>query len=38
VVACGGSLKVSVMWLIACYLLQAIGELALSPVGLSSMT
>jgi POT family proton-dependent oligopeptide transporter len=38
VVASGGSLKVSVMWLIACYLLQGIGELALSPVGLSSMT
>ena len=38
VAASGGSLKVSVVWLIACYALQAIGELSLSPVGLSSMT
>jgi POT family proton-dependent oligopeptide transporter len=38
VVASGGSLKVSVFWLIACYMLQGIGELALSPVGLSTMT
>jgi POT family proton-dependent oligopeptide transporter len=34
----GGQLKVSFLWLIGCLLLQAIGELALSPVGLSSMT
>ncbi len=38
VVTSGGSLKVSVFWLIACYMLQGIGELALSPVGLSTMT
>ncbi|MGQ0649501.1 MAG: peptide MFS transporter [Gemmatimonadaceae bacterium] len=38
VVASGGSLKVSVLWLVLCYFLQAVGELALSPVGLSSMT
>jgi POT family proton-dependent oligopeptide transporter len=34
----GGLVKVSVLWLVACYALQAVGELALSPVGLSSMT
>jgi POT family proton-dependent oligopeptide transporter len=38
VVASGGTLRVSVLWLVACYALQAIGELSLSPVGLSSMT
>jgi POT family proton-dependent oligopeptide transporter len=37
VVASGGALKVSVWWLTASYLLQSIGELCLSPVGLSSM-
>ncbi len=31
-------LKVSPMWLIATYLLHTIGELCLSPVGLSAMT
>lgn len=30
--------KVSPMWLVGTYLLQTIGELCLSPVGLSSMT
>jgi POT family proton-dependent oligopeptide transporter len=30
--------KVSAFWLIACYLLQVIGELCLSPVGLSTVT
>ncbi|MCC7004045.1 MAG: peptide MFS transporter [Gemmatimonadaceae bacterium] len=38
VVASGGSLKVSPWWLVASYLLQTLGELCLSPVGLSSMT
>jgi POT family proton-dependent oligopeptide transporter len=34
----GGTLKVSAMWLTVSYLLQTLGELSLSPVGLSSMT
>ena len=34
----GGLLKVSPMWLVLCYFTHAIGELAVSPVGLSSMT
>ncbi|MDA1082082.1 MAG: peptide MFS transporter [Gemmatimonadetes bacterium] len=35
----GGSIvKVSVWWLTGSYLLQTLGELSLSPVGLSSMT
>ena len=38
VVDSGGALKVSMMWLTISYLLQTFGELALSPVGLSSMT
>ena len=38
VVSSGGALKVSAMWLVASYFFQTIGELALSPVGLSSMT
>ena len=38
VVASGGALKVSMLWLTASYILQTIGELSLSPVGLSSMT
>jgi POT family proton-dependent oligopeptide transporter len=38
VVAAGGALKVSMMWLVMSYILQTIGELSLSPVGLSSMT
>ncbi len=38
VVAGGGLVKVSMFWLIASYFFQSVGELALSPVGLSSMT
>lgn len=38
VVASNGALKVSAMWLTFSYLFQTIGELCLSPVGLSSMT
>jgi proton-dependent oligopeptide transporter, POT family len=34
----GGAVKVSAWWLTISYLLQTLGELALSPVGLSSMT
>lgn len=34
----GGTLKVAAWWLIGSYFLQTIGELLLSPVGLSSMT
>lgn len=38
VVASQGVLKVSMIWLIASYFFQTLGELSLSPVGLSSMT
>jgi proton-dependent oligopeptide transporter, POT family len=38
VLAGGAATRVSMMWLIASYFLQGIGELALSPVGMSSMT
>jgi POT family proton-dependent oligopeptide transporter len=38
IVSSGGALKVSPWWLIASYLFQTIGELCVSPVGLSSMT
>jgi proton-dependent oligopeptide transporter, POT family len=38
VVESGGGLKVSPMWLTVSYILQTIGELCLSPVGLSTMT
>jgi len=38
VVASGGAVKVSPWWLVVSYLFQTIGELLLSPVGLSSMT
>jgi proton-dependent oligopeptide transporter, POT family len=38
VVDSGGALKVSAWWLTISYLFQTLGELALSPVGLSSMT
>ncbi len=38
VVASGGTIKVSPWWLILSYLFQTLGELCLSPVGLSSMT
>ena len=38
VVASGGTLLVSPWWLVGSYFFQTIGELCLSPVGLSSMT
>lgn len=38
VVASGGTLLVSPWWLVASYFMQTLGELCLSPVGLSSMT
>ena len=38
VVGSGGAVKVAAWWLIFSYLFQTIGELCLSPVGLSSMT
>jgi POT family proton-dependent oligopeptide transporter len=38
IVRSGGALKVSALWLTLSYLLQTLGELSLSPVGLSSMT
>jgi len=38
VVGSGGALKVSPMWLAVSYILQTVGELCLSPVGLSTMT
>lgn len=38
VVGSGGSVKVSPMWLVVSYFFQTLGELCLSPVGLSSMT
>jgi len=34
----GAALRVSFWWLVGCYFLQSLGELSLSPVGLSSMT
>ncbi len=34
----GGAVRVSAWWLTISYLFQTLGELALSPVGLSSMT
>lgn len=34
----GGAVRVSFWWLVGCYFLQSLGELSLSPVGLSSMT
>ncbi|GJG88166.1 MFS transporter [Gemmatimonadetes bacterium T265] len=37
-VASGGALKVSPLWLTASYCFQSVGELCVSPVGLSSMT
>ncbi|MFI6519654.1 peptide MFS transporter [Spirillospora sp. NPDC050679] len=36
--AASGGAKVSLLWLIAVYLLQTLGELSLSPVGLSVTT
>jgi POT family proton-dependent oligopeptide transporter len=39
VIAGGGvGVKVSVLWLIGTYFLQVVGELALSPVGMSTVT
>ncbi len=38
IVVSGGGVRVSIMWLIVSYLFQTLGELCLSPVGLSSMT
>jgi len=38
VVESGGALKVAPWWLVASYFFQTVGELCLSPVGLSSMT
>jgi POT family proton-dependent oligopeptide transporter len=38
VISSGGVIKVSMLWLCASYLFQTLGELSLSPVGLSSMT
>jgi POT family proton-dependent oligopeptide transporter len=38
VVSSGGAIKVSPWWLVASYFFQTLGELCLSPVGLSSMT
>jgi proton-dependent oligopeptide transporter, POT family len=38
VVASGGTLLVSPVWLVGSYFFQTLGELCLSPVGLSSMT
>ncbi|HEX7981445.1 MAG TPA: oligopeptide:H+ symporter, partial [Gemmatimonadaceae bacterium] len=38
VIAGGAATRVSMLWLIASYFLQGIGELSLSPVGMSSMT
>jgi POT family proton-dependent oligopeptide transporter len=38
VVGSGGAVKVAAWWLVGSYFLQTIGELCVSPVGLSSMT
>src|SRR5712692_3639763 len=38
VVRSGGLIKVSFLWLTVSYFFQTVGELCLSPVGLSSMT
>jgi len=38
IVASGGALKVAPWWLVASYFFQTVGELSVSPVGLSSMT
>jgi proton-dependent oligopeptide transporter, POT family len=38
VVGSGGAVKVSPWWLVGSYFLQTVGELSISPVGLSSMT
>ena len=38
IVGSGGTVKVSPWWLVASYFFQTVGELCISPVGLSSMT
>ncbi len=38
IVGGGGAIKVSAWWLIGSYFFQTVGELCISPVGLSSMT
>ena len=38
VLSSNGAIKVSPLWLVASYICQTVGELCLSPVGLSSMT
>src|SRR5687768_14777448 len=38
VVSSNGAVKVSAWWLVGSYFFQTVGELCLSPVGLSSMT
>ena len=38
VVSSNGAIKVSPFWLVGSYFFQTVGELCLSPVGLSSMT
>ena len=38
VLAGGAATRVSMLWLVSSYFLQGIGELSLSPVGMSSMT
>ncbi len=38
VISGGQAVRVSILWLTASYFLQTLGELSLSPVGLSSMT
>jgi POT family proton-dependent oligopeptide transporter len=38
VVGSGGAVKVAAWWLVGSYFFQTIGELCVSPVGLSSMT
>jgi proton-dependent oligopeptide transporter, POT family len=38
VIVGGAATRVSMLWLVASYFLQGIGELSLSPVGMSSMT
>jgi len=38
VIAGGGNVRVSAWWLVLSYFFQTVGELSISPVGLSSMT
>jgi POT family proton-dependent oligopeptide transporter len=38
VISSGGTARVSAWWLVVSYFFQTLGELSLSPVGLSSMT